>query len=445
METLRRTVKPPTARKAMSRAALPAVLACLALTTAACGLGSDNSNSAGGSKDPLLVWTDSTREPAFKAYQKAHPDVDMKVQVIDANALLSKIQLANRVGKGWPDVVFDSISSDVASLSSSLFNYAQPLDDLVPKNVQNQFATHNAACTIDGHLYCLQNDLAQDLIWYNKPLMHKFGYKVPTSWDEYKALGNKVAHEHPGYVIGAAGDANIWYDYLWGSGCPLAEVQSSTQVKINTADEKCTRVADTLDPLLANGSVSRLSPFDPAMIKLAKAGKLLMTPGPSWFGEFVLNADASYNLPDGEIAVAPIPTWSGESTNYSGAWGGGIYLVSSHAADKAAATDVAQWVATNDAYQATAPTFPAYIPAAKAWAKTMASNEFYAKNPVPVLTAAAGKINPAVAPTRYSVAPAVTATVVASIKAGGTIADALPGLQTQLSGLAQTVGYEVVQ
>ena len=84
---------------------------------------------------------------------------------------------------------------------------------------------------------------------------------------------------------------------------------------------------------------------------------------------------ASYNLPDGEIAVAPMPTWPGETTNYSGAWGGGIYLVSSHAANKAGAAAVAQWVSTNNAYQATAPTFPAYIPAAEVWPQTMAEQQ----------------------------------------------------------------------
>lgn len=429
------------------RVALRAVISCLAaVVCAACGSAvGAGSDAKAGTNQPLVIWTDATRQPAFEAFAKAHPEVKVKIEVVDATSLLSKIQLANRVGSGWPDVVFDSIPSDVASLASPLFNYAQPLGDLVPKDVQDQFATHNAACTIDGKLYCLQNDLAQDVIWYNKPLMDKFGYQAPTTWDEYQQLGTKVAQQHPGYVIGAVGDANVYYDFLWGSGCPLANVKSSTQVQINTNDPKCTRVASTLDPLLKNGSVSRLSPFDPAMIKLAKAGKLLMIPGPSWFGEYVLKATSSYAMPNGEIAAAPIPTWQGETTNYSGAWGGGIYVVSAHTTNKTAAVEVAQWVTTSPTYQATAPTYPAYIPAAKVWSETLKTNSFYALDPSQVLTDAAGKINPAVAPTRYQVTPAVTATVIAAIKSGGTIASALPNLQTQLSGLAQTVGYEVTQ
>lgn len=423
------------------------VTAAIATATslAACGGPTDSNGAKNDPNAPILVWTDATRQPAFEAYQKAHPDVDMKIEVVDATKLLTKIQLANRVGKGWPDVIFDSIPSDIAALQSPLFNYAQPLGSKIPQDVQQNFATENSACTIDGELYCLQNDLAQDVLWYNKTQMDKFGYTVPTTWDEYKALGDKVAAEHPGYIIGAAGGPTIYYDYLWSSGCPLAEVKSSTQVVINTASEKCTRVADTLDPLLENGSVSRLSPFDPEMNKLAKAGKLLMIPAASWFGEFVMKPDTGYDIADGQIAAAPIPTWAGESTNYSGAQGGGIYVVSQHAKNMAGAVDIAQWVTTNDAYQTTAPTFPAYKPAAKAWLAKVAADKFYAEDPSTVLSEAASKINPAFSPTRYPIDGAVSSTVVAAITGGSTIASALEGLQTQLSGLAASAGYEVTE
>ena len=419
--------------------------ACAAVASlAACGSSSDNENST--KDDPnatVLVWTDATRQPAFEAFQKANPDVKLKIEVVDATKILSKIQLANRVGEGWPDVMFNSIPSDVAALASPLFEYAQPLDELVPEDVQEGFATGNAACTIDDKLYCLQNDLAQDVLWYNKPKMEEFGYEVPTTWAEYQALGEKVAQEHPGYLIGAAGGSTIYYDYLWSSGCPIQKVISSTQVEINTEDPKCTRVADTLDPLLANGSVSRLGPFDPEINKLANAGKLLMIPAASWFGEFVMKPDTGYNMPDGVVAAAPIPSWDGEDTNYSGAQGGGIYVVSQHAKNMSGAVAAAQWVATSDEYQTTAPTYPAYSPAAEAWLAKVKADKFYAEDPSGVLTEAASKINPASGPTRYPVESAINTTLVAAIADGGTIAEALPGLQTALAGLASSSGYEV--
>ncbi|GAA4342192.1 ABC transporter substrate-binding protein [Microbacterium rhizosphaerae] len=425
-------------RKVLTVAAVAAVSA---IALSACA---GTSTPAKTSGSPLVVWTDATREAAFKAYQTAHPDVKMKIEVVDGSGMLSKIQLANRVGSGWPDVIFDPTTNEIAALQSQLFNFAAPLDKAVPKNVQDGFSTKNSICKIDGKLYCLQNDLAQSILWVNKPLMAQFGYQVPTTWDEYKALGQKVAAEHPGYIIGAAGGANIWYDFLWSSGCPLADVKSSNQVHINTADAKCTRVADTLDPLLADGSVSRLAPFDAGMNKLAKDGKVLMMPGPSWMGEYVIKASTGYGAPAGTIVAGAMPTWTGETTNWSGAYGGGIYVVSRHAADPAAAAAVAQWVSTNDAYQKTAPTYPAYAPAATTWSQTVTASGYYAEDPVPVLKDQAAKINPAVGATRYQVDATVVSTVVASIKAGGDIASTLKPLQDQLSGLAQAAGYEVV-
>lgn len=422
-----------------------AVITCTAVSVSACG--SSPSKPTTPKNDPnatVLVWTDSTRLAAFDDFEKANPHTKLDIQVIDPTALLSKIQLANRVGSGWPDVIFDSTPSDIASLSSPLFNYAEPLNSLIPQSVQGNFATHNAACTIAGKLYCLQNDLAQDVLWYNKPLMAKFGYQVPTTWAQYQALGENVARQHPGYLIGAAGASTVYYDYLWGSGCPVQTVTSSTQVTINTTDPKCTRVAAMLGPLLADGSVSRLSPFDPGLDKIAKS-KLLMMPAASWFGQYEFKASTGYGFPNGEIAAAPIPSWPGETTNYSGAEGGGIYVVSAHAKNMTGAVAVAQWVATNNAYQATAPTYPAYIPAAKAWLGAVKSDPFYAEDPSAVLMAAAAKINPAEGPTRYPVEGPIDSTIVAAITSGGTISSALPALQSQLSALAQTAGYAVTQ
>lgn len=425
-------------------AVVPVTVALAAATLAGCSSGpSTTSQVAQNSKATITVWVDATRKPAVEAYQKAHPEAKVKVEVLDATTFLSKIQLANRVGSGWPDVIFDSTPSDIAALQSPLFKYSQNLDALVPKDVQDNFATKNAACTIDGHLYCLQNDLAQDVMWYNKPLLEKFGYTLPTTWAEYADLGNKISKEHPGYLIGGAGESTLFYDYLWSSGCPLQTLKSSTEAVINTADVKCTRVADMLDPLLKNGSVSRLSPFSPEFTAIAKSGKLLMMPAASWVGPYVFKPSTGYSFPNGSLAAGAMPSWPGEKTNYSGAQGGGIWVVSSHSANTKGAAALAQWVTTANDYQSTAPTYPAYIPAAKVWLQATAKDPVYAEDPSAVLIDQASKINPAESATRYDVASPVTSTIVASVKSGGSIASALPALQTQLAGLAASSGYAV--
>ena len=427
----------------LGRIAVPALVAAAALLLAGCSSTPSTGAQKNDSKATVVVWADATRLAAFKEFQKANPKVKLKISVVDATTLLSKIQLANQAGSGWPDVIFDSTPSDVAALSGPLFKYAEPLNNLVPKSVQNGFATKNSLCTIDGKLYCLQNDLAQDVLWYNKPLLEQFGYSVPTTWAQYEALGKQVAADHPGYLLGGAGFNTVYYDYLWSSGCPLQTVINSTEVNINTKDEKCTRVASMLDTMMANGSVSRLSPVDPAFQAISRSGKLLMMPAASWWGPYEFKSATALGFAKGTLAAAPMPTWPGESTGYSGAEGGGIYVVSSHAKNLKGAVAAAQWVATNNTYQATAPTYPAYKPAAAAWLKNLDADGFYAVDPGPVLTAAADKINPAEGPTRYAIESSIDSTLVAAITSGQTITSALPALQSQLSGLAQSAGYAI--
>ena len=55
--------------------------------------------------------------------------------------------------------------------------------------------------------------------------MAKFGYQVPTTWQQYQALGEQVAKQHPGYVLGAVGDVNLYYDSFCGAAAlPLGIV-----------------------------------------------------------------------------------------------------------------------------------------------------------------------------------------------------------------------------
>src|SRR5689334_7846049 len=43
-------------------------------------------------------------------------------------------------------------------------------------------APSTAQGTVDGTQYCVQDNLAQVVLWVNKKLMRRFGYATPTSW-----------------------------------------------------------------------------------------------------------------------------------------------------------------------------------------------------------------------------------------------------------------------
>ncbi|MCT9931287.1 extracellular solute-binding protein [Planotetraspora sp. A-T 1434] len=420
-----------------------------ALALAACGTGGGGTAAARPSADPnakIVVWADATRVPMVQEYQKAHPAAKIDLVTIpnESGYIETKVQLANRSGRGWPDVVFTG--ENIATLQAKPYDWAAPLDGKVKQDVVGQFAKSSVSnCTIEGHLYCLQNDIAQTVLWYDKGLMKQFGYAVPKTWKEYQELGAKVAADHPGYVVGALGAHGMLFTYYQSSGCPMTDAQSSTTVRINATAVECTRVNDLLQPMLDNGSVSRLDEFDPAFVALGTKRKILMLPFASWAGDFAFKP--TYKTPAGQLAAAPMPTWEGESTGYSGAVGGGVWAVGKHAANPQGAVDLITWLTTDVGLQSKQPTYPAFRPAAKAWMAGKANDPYYAEDPSPVFEAQADLIRENWKYTRYAatVINGYNETVAKGIQDKQPLAGLLPKYAEQLTQAAKDAGYTVVQ
>jgi ABC-type glycerol-3-phosphate transport system substrate-binding protein len=191
-------------------------------------------------QQPLVVWVDATRVPFVKAYEKAFPNVKIDLVTYDGDAngdgtMQTRTALFNRVGHGWPDVIFSEQNIDIASLGDSQLHYAGALNGLVPQSVINGFAKGSLAdCYVGGKLLCLRNDLAFDVLWYNTGLMKQFGYSVPTTWEQWQALGEKVAQQHPGYIVGTLGNSYDDTIYLQAAQCPASQLTGPNTLVVNT-------------------------------------------------------------------------------------------------------------------------------------------------------------------------------------------------------------------
>jgi ABC-type glycerol-3-phosphate transport system substrate-binding protein len=448
-------------RASSARVAFAVGAAALAVAVAACGNGSSSgggSAAGAGAKDgftqaaqssgPLTVWVDSTRVPAAQAYQKAHPSVKLNIVTYDgdangANTLQTKVDLFDRTGSGWPDVVFSAESNEVSWAQPA--GFTAPLNKgLIPNSVLSQFSTGALApCTVNGTVYCLRNDLAPTMLWYNAPLMKKWGYQVPTTWPQYEQIGEEVARQHPGYIVGAAGDTFTPEIFMWASQCQANDVTGIRSVTVNVTTANCTRMASLLDTLLADKSMSSLSAFSSAFDK-QEQGKVLMLPGPAWFAGSVFDTSSGLNTPKGQIAAAPMPQWPGTTTPATGDVGGGLWLLSAHSAHLAEAVNFIEWVTTNDAYQADlAPGLPAYAPAATVWLANQQKSGYFADNIVPVIQQAAGQIWPGWGYGKFSQEAIWAATVTPGITSGKAIVSMLPSWQTAITNYATAAGYQV--
>ena len=451
-------------RASWARAASAAGVIALAAAVAACGNGNSSGGSSGASsgvtKDgfkqaaqsagPLTVWVDSTRVPAAQAYAKAHPNVKLNIVTYDgdangSNSLQTKVDLYDRTGSGWPDVVWSTQNNELSWAVSA--GFTAPLDQgLIPASVLSNFAQGALnPCTVNGKVYCLRNDLAMTVLWYNATLMKQWGYQVPTTWQQYEQIGEEVAKQHPGYIVGNAGDTFTPEIYMWAGQCQANDITGLRAVTVNVTSSNCTRMASLLDTLINAGSMSKLGVFSTAFDKNEK-GKVLMLPGPAWFGGAVFDSKTGLNTPAGQIAIAQMPQWPGTATPSTGNVGGGTWLLSAHSAHLSEAVDFLTWVTTNNGYQADlAPGYPAYTPAATAWLANQAKSGYFASDISPVLQQAAGQVWSGWGYGQFSQEAVWATAVTPGITAGKSIVSMLPAWQSAIAQHAQSDGYSVSQ
>jgi ABC-type glycerol-3-phosphate transport system substrate-binding protein len=402
----------------------------------------------------ITIWVDAPRLPGAKLYQTVMKGkVNVKVELHAQGDMLAKVQLFNRVKKGWPDVVFGP-PNDVAVLKNPLINDAMPLDNLLTAAQKKNFGNGNNWCIgSDKKTYCVKNDLAQTVLWYDVTLFKQFAYAVPKTMADFVKIGMDLAKNHPGYSLGALGDQALYSSFLWPSQCPLNQEKSPTRVVINTQSPKCTRVASMLQPLVDNGVLDKRSPFDAGFIKdVGQAGKLVAEIGPSWWGEFVLRPPSTFAIPAKHIANAPMPTWPGEKVGYSGEWGGGIYTISTHSKYPKEALAFAMFMVGDKRNLVTvanpdgshgAPTFPAYGPGNALWKAKISGDPYYASNPFPAMLVQSERIFSGEKPVRYDTNGAWNASYSPELLKDGSIQKAIDAYGTYISNLAQQLGYEV--
>jgi multiple sugar transport system substrate-binding protein len=436
------------------RTALLAGGAALVLgVVAACGSGSGTTGGGQNGFQPaqqtggqITVWVDSTRMAAAQQYQKQNPSVPMNIVSYDGDAngsnyLQTKVSLFNRTKEGWPDVVFSSQNNETTWAVDA--GFTAPLNKgLIAQSLLDGWAPGaNAPCTVNGTIYCLRNDLSQTVLWYNAALMKQWNYQVPKTWEEFQALGEKVAAEHPGYLVGSAGDTFTPEIYLWAGKCGANQITGPKAVTVNTTGQNCSRMAALLDALIKNKTMSLSSVFSSDFGKNL-ADKILMMPGPAWFGGALFQD--TFKVPAGQVGVAPMPQWSGDDKPSVGNVGGGTWLLSAHSANLKAATDFLTWVTTSDDYQGkVAPGYPAFAKAATTWLSKQSSAGYYVNDPAGPLQAAAGQVWPGWGYGQFSQEAVWAATITPGLNAGKTIVSMLPDWQKAIVNYAKSNGYQV--
>ncbi len=248
-----------------------------------CSSGSSNSSDGGrgfseakqDKNSTITVWVDASRAPAVEAFEKANPSIKVKTVTYDgsangSNSFKTKMALYDRAGKRLARrrlLVAEQRRGVGEQKVAGKQAFAARLDKgLVPEGTLSGFSKGALnPCTVDGGVYCLRNDLAQTVLWYDNSLLKKFGYAVPKTWEEYQALGEKVAKEHPGYIVGSVGDTWTPEVFMWSSKCQANDVTGIRTVTVKTDSTECKRAASMLDTLVANKSHDQAERLHPGL------------------------------------------------------------------------------------------------------------------------------------------------------------------------------------
>jgi multiple sugar transport system substrate-binding protein len=397
----------------------------------------------------ITVWADATRQPAVEAFEAAHPEVKVNLVVDDGSSGASgtfqtKISLADQAGSGWPDVVFSSQQNDAAwaaKENNGVQAFAMALNKgLLDQSFLDGF-TPGALdpVTVDGTVYGLRNDLAPVLFWYNKALLDQFGYEAPKTWEDYQALGDKLAKDHPGYFLGSIGDSFEGpYIYYWSGQAPVFQVKGDTFTS-DTSAPNSKKVSDLIDHMLKNGSLTQDSVFGAPFV--AKADHLVAIPGPAWYAGALFQNPGGVNAKPGQWAAAAPLTWT-NGDKVTGNVGGGVWYASSHTENPDAVKAFLEFIVSDEKVAGTGG-LPAYKAAADKWLDGQAKSGFFAGDFKAAVSTAASTVWSGWGFPNLSPETAWAKIITPGLAAGKTMADLSADWQTEMKNEAQVVGYTV--
>lgn len=197
-----------------------------------------------------------------------------------------------------------------------------------------------------------------------------------------------------------------------------------------------------IDRMIENGSLLKFGTSEPGLIARASEGKLVMSLGPTWFGEYVMKPN--YQIPAGHLSAAIPPRWSDQDQPLAWSWGGGNFGYWRDTEIPEVAADIVTWVTTEEQHLKNAVTMPAFESASIVWGERVNNDPYYATNDVyDTMLAAAEYSSPDFASLGYDMRVAFGKTVSASLSTDGKLVDLLADYEQELTNAAKVAGYKV--
>ncbi|MER5886607.1 extracellular solute-binding protein [Streptomyces sp. NPDC001941] len=311
--------------------AATALVAALAMTTAACG--GDDGGTAGndqGSKElsGTVTYWDTSNEAEKGTYQalaegftKLHPKVKVTYVNVPFGEANAKFKNAAGGNSGAPDVMRTEVAwvADFASLG-----YLAPLDGTRAVDNEKDWLPQAAASTkYDGKTYATPQVIDTMALFYNKKMLKDAGVEPPRSITELKAASAKISAKDPGKTgLYLRGDDPYWFlSFLYGEGGDMVDAKDK---KITVGDQAGVKAYSVIKDLVdSKAAITDAADGWNNMQNAFKSGKVAMMLNGPWA---IADSRAGAEFKDpANLGIAPVPAGSVKQGSPQGGWNLSVY------------------------------------------------------------------------------------------------------------------------
>lgn len=323
---------------------------CLLVITAGGGAVAGG-DAAGDDVSVVTVWSWRTEdEPAmeeiFAEFEAATPDVDVELEFTPDADYQNRLATALRGGEG-PDIAQLKAYGELQPLVQA--GYLDPLDDVIPGlDSFPEAALGGVRSVDDGQLYGVPYSTPNMGVFYNTEIFAEHGLDVPETYDEFVDACETL--KAAGVVPIAAGGAG-------GSAWSLEIMTGVVGPNLygpDFFDEMISGEARFTDPrwVAVLERIADLAPYYPdgfsavdytTATQMFINGEAAMFMGGSWE-----NGSFKLQNPDLEFSIFPFPPDDAGDPAYTSTFSDGSYGLVSESDNKAAATKVLEFIASED-------------------------------------------------------------------------------------------------
>jgi raffinose/stachyose/melibiose transport system substrate-binding protein len=233
---------------------IPALAMAMVLVGLA-GCGSDDDESADG-KTVISWWHNSNTDPGKGYYEQVakdfeadHPDVDIKIDAMQHEDMLTKLDAAFQSGDA-PDIYMERGGGELADHVEA--GLTKDLSES-SADVISGIGGSIAGWQVDGKTYALPFSVGVVGFWYNKDLLTQAGVTaMPTTWDEMAQVVEQVKAAGIEPISVGAGDkwpaAHYWY-YFSVRECS-EDVLTDAVTSLDFSDECFLRAGEDLESFI---------------------------------------------------------------------------------------------------------------------------------------------------------------------------------------------------